>query len=714
MVVFGDMRVLSFLAVATALVASLACFGQSPVAAPVATPTDVPDLEATVQAAVSAAPPTETPTRQPDIGATIAAGIEGTRAAEPSPTPDINATVEARMAATIAAQPTLTGAPVTAPEPMRPPTGGEGPTSVPTRDTSPMPTSTPAPTATPRPTPTPTQRPTSTPVSVRTASMTLSDMVNQVRPAVVRIGTTTSVGTGVIFETTGQTAYVVTNEHVISGHREVTVVVNDSDRYRGTVLGSDSVRDLAVVSICCGRFQPLPFGDAAGLRAGDEVIAIGYALGLSGQASITRGIVSAIRYDSNHLSDVIQTDAAINPGNSGGPMLSMSGEILGINTFSIDQAGSGRPAEGLGFAVSGTTVQNQIPRLRTAAANPSPTPIARSQPTSTPRLGQEGEEGYVFGPVSGGLRHDPRDGLAESFSADVSMMDVAVSATFSNPFSAASGSWDYGFAIRESAGQARVQAVVTSAGRWEAQAGTSSSNMKKTGGTLPSFNSGAGQRNTVVLFAVGEWGMLFVNGEFISLLDLSALTRAGDVSVITGAFTGNEKSGASTGYESFQAIQMYKRFGPSSGTLRGEANRVTEHNTGLWTSNLVAEAEFVNPAGSNWDYGFVFRNPDVTRLEVVGVTGDGKWFHNARSAQSGVYVDVAEGDIPGARAGFQGRNHVMLLAFGGTGLYLLNGQVVARLDLSHNQDSGGVSALSNFFAGHQGSPSFSKFNVWTP
>ena len=68
-----------------------------------------------------------------------------------------------------------------------------------------------------------------------------------------------------------------------------------------------------------------------------------------------------MRYDSRYSSDVIQTDAAINPGNSGGPMLSMSGEFLGINTFRIDESDSGRAAEGLGFAVSETTVQARIP-----------------------------------------------------------------------------------------------------------------------------------------------------------------------------------------------------------------------------------------------------------------------------------------------------------------------------------------------------------------
>ena len=179
----------------------------------------------------------------------------------------------------------------------------------------------------------------------------------------VRIQTSSGSGSGVIFETQGRTGYVVTNHHVVEGEVQVSVIVNDSTTYRGSVLGTDSVRDLAVLSICCGSFQALPFGNAANLQPGGEVVAIGYALGLPGEATVTRGIVSAVRYDSAYRSDVIQTDAAINPGNSGGPMLSLSGEILGINTFRYDESQSGRPTEGLGFAISGTTVQQQIPTL---------------------------------------------------------------------------------------------------------------------------------------------------------------------------------------------------------------------------------------------------------------------------------------------------------------------------------------------------------------
>ena len=303
-------------------------------------PTPGPEsLEATVKAAVAAAIPTETPTPLPDTNATIVAGIAATQEANPPPTqtliptPNIDATVQARTAATIAAMP--------APAPTAEPTYAPVPTA------TPKPTATPTPEPSPTPRPIPTRRPTSTPrptattVPTKPAVASLSQMVKQVRPAVVRIETSIGSGSGVIFETQGQSAYVITNYHVVEGYGQVNVVVNDSATYRGTVRGSDHTRDLAVVSICCGRFESLNFGDASLLEPGDEVVAIGYALGLLGEATITRGIVSAIRYDAGHRSDVIQTDAAINPGNSGGPMLSLSGEILGINTFRIDESDSG-------------------------------------------------------------------------------------------------------------------------------------------------------------------------------------------------------------------------------------------------------------------------------------------------------------------------------------------------------------------------------------
>ena len=535
-------------------------------------------------------------------------------------------------------------------------------------------------------------------------------MVKQVRPAVVRIRTSSGSGSGVIFETQGRTGYVATNHHVVEGEVQVSVIVNDSTTYSGSVLGTDSVRDLAVVSICCGSFQALPFGNAAALQPGDEVVAIGYALGLPGQATVTRGIVSAVRYDSTHRSDVIQTDAAINPGNSGGPILSVSGEILGINTFRYDESQSGRPTEGLGFAISGTTVQQQIPTLR--AGPPAPTPTPTRRPTATPVPGQTSD----FGPTSGELRHDPSDGFIKTEYANVSIADMMVETTFVNPYSAASNKWDYGFIFRRENTGPAIHFAVTSDRRWYlGRRETSNADTQRVGGgTLKTFDTGAGGRNHLRVVAIKERSWLFVNGEFVSALDLLDVTGAGDVAVMTGAFTGNQVAGAITRFENFRGNRLSRRYGPADGKLEKEPGVVAGHESGVKARDLVAEAEFVNHQGSDWDYGFIIRNPEFNRLEVIGLTDDAWWFHKTRDVGDDEYTNVANGYLSGTGISLLSRNHLLIIAIKGAGWFFVNDRLVAKLDLGHNLDSGNVSAMGCFFANHQGSPSFENFNVWVP
>ena len=691
------MRILLLLFLVPVLLLSLACAGESAATDPAATP----DLEATVQAAVSAALPTETPTPQPDIEATVAAGIAATRAAEPTltptpqPTPDIDATVEARMAATIAAMPTAT------------------PTLVPTATPAPTASPTPVPTATPTPVPTATRRPTSTPVPTSTpqtalsASVVLSEMVKRVRPGVVRIESRVSNGSGAIFETQGRTAYIVTNHHVVEGSAEVSVTVNDSAEYQGTVLGTDAVRDLAVVRICCGSFRILPFGDASTLEPGDEVVAIGYALGLLGEATITRGIVSAIRYDANYLSDVIQTDAAINPGNSGGPMLSPAGQMLGINTFRYDRTEGGRTAEGLGFAISAKTVQARIPSLKTARAAPTPAPTRGPTPTSSYDRG--------FGPTSGELWHDPTNGLIETEYAGVNLSDASVNATFFNPYSAGSHSWDYGFILREDRFDDTVpfiQVVVSSNGRWSVLVGAKPPYNQIAGGTVKNFSALAGGQNTLHFTAKGDIGTLWVNGEVIEGIDISARTAPGDFAVITGAFLGNEVTGSTTRFEYFNVTPWNRLYGPTSGTLERVQERISNHDSGVWIRDFIAEARFANPTGTDWDYGFGFRNSS-NRVEVIIVTGTGSWFHYTRGIEDEEFTEVASGRLADSGVILNTQNLLSVNGNSVVGSFSVNGVKVTSLDLSHNLDAGKIDLIANFFSGHNSSPAFKDFNVWT-
>lgn len=175
------------------------------------------------------------------------------------------------------------------------------------------------------------------------------------------------VGSGVIYQVEDDEAYIVTNNHVIEGASSIQVSLSNGESVEGELVGTDPLTDIAVVKIK-GDYDinPLEFGDSDGLRAGEEVIAIGNPLGLDLSRTVTQGIISAMdRTITVNTSagewdfDVIQTDAAINPGNSGGALIDGEGKVIGINSLKIASNG----AEGLGFAIPSNQVEKLIEEL---------------------------------------------------------------------------------------------------------------------------------------------------------------------------------------------------------------------------------------------------------------------------------------------------------------------------------------------------------------
>ncbi|MSQ15305.1 MAG: PDZ domain-containing protein [Dehalococcoidia bacterium] len=206
----------------------------------------------------------------------------------------------------------------------------------------------------------------------------VADIVKAVEPAVVSVTTQElgvgfftqpvqqqGAGSGVIFDSKG---YVLTNNHVVENASKMRITLPDGRTFDDIkVIGTDRVTDLAVIKINNAKDLPsAPLGNSDGLRAGDWVIAIGNALGLSGGPTVTVGVVGALGRSisaggngvgSNTLHDLIQTDAAINPGNSGGPLVSLQGEVVGINT-AIDTRG-----QGIGFAISISSARPIVEQL---------------------------------------------------------------------------------------------------------------------------------------------------------------------------------------------------------------------------------------------------------------------------------------------------------------------------------------------------------------
>ena len=182
--------------------------------------------------------------------------------------------------------------------------------------------------------------------------------------------TTASEGSGVIYKVENGYAYIVTNNHVISGSQELEVLMADGTREKAELIGADKWTDLAVLKIKADKVTTVAeFANSDEVKAGQTAIAIGSPLGTEFATSVTQGIVSA--KDRSVPTDVdgdgkqdwvvnaIQTDAAINPGNSGGALVNAAGQVIGINSMKISKSS----VEGIGFAIPSNEVVSIINQL---------------------------------------------------------------------------------------------------------------------------------------------------------------------------------------------------------------------------------------------------------------------------------------------------------------------------------------------------------------
>ncbi len=235
-----------------------------------------------------------------------------------------------------------------------------------------------------------------------------------------RSGTTEvprGVGSGFIWDPDGR---VVTNSHVVEDASQLAVTFQDRTTVRATLLGRDEPNDLAILQLdpsqlddsgrpIRDRLQPVAIGDSDRVTIGEDAIAIGSPLGL--QQTVTRGIVSAIRAPGEDesvalLGGAIQTDAAINPGNSGGPLFNAAGEVIGVNTAILSEAGGNI---GIGFAIPINVVKRVAPELARSGCYRHPLigvttlPLVAASPEAKSVLGVPGtQKGLLVQDASAG------------------------------------------------------------------------------------------------------------------------------------------------------------------------------------------------------------------------------------------------------------------------------------------------------------------------
>jgi S1-C subfamily serine protease len=182
------------------------------------------------------------------------------------------------------------------------------------------------------------------------------NVVRSVSPSVVQIKDQTGLGSGIVFNSSGD---IVTNNHVVAGSTSFTVTTSTGKQYPARLVGAFPPDDIAVIRTSGAALRPASFADSSKLQVGDLAIAIGNPLGL--RSSVSTGIVSAFRQaipepGNVTLPSVVQTSAAINPGNSGGALVGIDGRVMGIPTLAATDPQLGGSAPGIGFALPSNLV----------------------------------------------------------------------------------------------------------------------------------------------------------------------------------------------------------------------------------------------------------------------------------------------------------------------------------------------------------------------
>ena len=347
------------------------------------------------------------------------------------------------------------------------------------------------------------------------------------------------------------------------------------------------------------------------------------------------------------------------------------------------------------------------------------TPIAVPSATS-----QSVGAGVYFGPVDGTLEHTPDDNHVPGYDSETTLVDSVIEATFVPPHYEKSRLWSLGFVFRNSGPLEYHVLAIRSNGYWYHRVRKGDRNLVNVDSRHSQHISvSEGSTNHVRVLALGDVGSLFINGNYVSELDLSGWSKAGSVSVIGAWFADDEYSGEATIYREFTVRSLQIASGPISDSiphiLDDGLMDAYSNSTSIRLRDTVVQANFKNPYSTDlgkWSPGFMLRHSKSHALHSIGVGSRGNWYHYVGQGTVGSIKRVTNKLSSYVDTSPTGINFLRIIALGDRGWFFVNRNYVAELDLSDWTGRGNVQAFANHFYGHglrNNSTEFDQFVIWS-
>ena len=548
--------------------------------------------------------------------------------------------------------------------------------------------------------------------NVNNNTQSITTILNKVQPSVVRVKGLRGEGSGVIIFNNNekQDAMIVTNLHLVTDQDVIDIIVNDSEKYVGEILYLDSKRDLAFIKICCSEnFKSIETDSISNLVVGSDVLAVGYALGYEGTPTVTRGIISAIRNDTQNDRILIQTDAPLNPGNSGGALVSEDGKLFGINTFGVRQTSSGIPVEGFGFAIAIDTVTTCCSEALVLYNEMKD----QNSIDNTENISTTIEDSSSL-KLKGTINHSPNDARIDTMQTNFLGDDVDVSIEFNNINVPEQSDWSYGFAFRNSQDNKFHAVVLTSWGYWYHYVRTSLNTSKqwKQRGKL-SEGILDGKTNSIRLLATGTGAVLIVNGEMQGILDLSEIVEKGKIVVLTNYFQGQGTRNASTEFN-LNVRKIKIQYEQELGSIKHESSAsldfldVINHVDDFYMEVYVQNPPTFTVHGSSW--GVLLSDKEQLYDALIVSTDSAFWHHYFRDQPKGNDNLQKQKFTKNLHRGPKDYNKFGLLVLDDIGFLFLNDNFEVKLSFSAKSGKQKVQLFANYFVNQGVNDTETNFN----